>query len=475
MNVEIRLKNKKKIVTATLIAIILVFITFRVIYANVICYIHFQAEEKMTKISEILVEQIDGDDHERFIKDSNTKSTAGEEISGLLLGIKEKFPEIIDIYIMAQTGEPNVWEIALTTNTNIRKNSHFMGGRQNLTIPRMCLGTIEDEVLVHREKNNFVSIYKPIHNSKGEQAAILGIDVGESEAIEQAEKLLNKAWGFLAVVMLALGFICLVSIDEILKSVKLLVKQSKEIRQGKKLYFEEGINRELGPLIRELNKTLQRNQHREERLRRFIKKIIEEKENIFGIYKDVIGAVTQNKILLLSRKEFIKRMSDDFPIYSTKLTRVQDITKCRKEIDDVLIEKNLPWWSGKNRTSILLCLSEAITNAVKHAGSGEVLLSIKNGKLTIYVLDCGKGIDLKKLPYTIFIKGFSTEQTSLGAGFLLMEKYMDKIILSTSERGTFLALQKQMSEEGQVQQVRKGDIYIRGNGFNGEGGVYYKG
>ena len=152
MNVEIRLKNKKKIVTATLIAIILVFITFRVIYANVICYIHFQAEEKMTKISEILVEQIDGDDHERFIKDSNTKSTAGEEISGLLLGIKEKFPEIIDIYIMAQTGEPNVWEIALTTNTNIRKNSHFMGGRQNLTIPRMCLGTIEDEVLVHREK-----------------------------------------------------------------------------------------------------------------------------------------------------------------------------------------------------------------------------------------------------------------------------------------------------------------------------------
>ena len=43
----------------------------------------------------------------------------------------------------------------------------------------------------------------------------------------------------------------------------------------------------------------------------------------------------------------------------------------------------------------------------------------------------------KKLPYIIFVKGFSTKQTSLGTGFLLMEKYMDKIILSTSKEGTF--------------------------------------
>ncbi len=293
-------------------------------------------------------------------------------------------------------------------------------------------------------------------------------------AIEWAEKLINRVWLFLTVTILVSGFIGLISAGKILKPIKLLIEQSEEIRWGKRTYFEENIDGELGLLVREFNKILQKNRYRGARQRKSIGEVVEEKENIFGIYKEIIEVATQNKILLLSRRAFIKKISEDFLIYSTKLRETRDITRCRKEIDDVLIEKNLPWWSGKNRTSILLCLSEAITNAVKHAGSGEVLLSIKNGKLTIYVLDHGKGIDLKKLPDTIFTEGFSTEQTSLGAGFLLMEEYMDKIILSTSERGTFLALQKQMCEEGQVQQVRKGDIYIKGNGLNGKRGVYYK-
>ena len=474
VKIENRLGNKNKIVVINLIAITLMFIIFRVIHANVVCYVRSQTEEKMIKISEILVEQINGDNHERFIEDSNTKSIFYEEISGLLLGIKEKFPEVIDIYTMVQTRDPNVWEIVLTTNTNMQKNSHFMGRIQNLTVPKICLGTITDEVLVCKEKNKFISVYKPFYNSDKEQVAVLGIDAREGLAIEWAEKLINRVWLFLTVTILVSGFIGLISAGKILKPIKLLIEQSEEIRWGKRTYFEENIDGELGLLVREFNKILQKNRYRGARQRKSIGEVVEEKENIFGIYKEIIEVATQNKILLLSRRAFIKKISEDFLIYSTKLRETRDITRCRKEIDDVLIEKNLPWWSGKNRTSILLCLSEAITNAVKHAGSGEVLLSIKNGKLTIYVLDHGKGIDLKKLPDTIFTEGFSTEQTSLGAGFLLMEEYMDKIILSTSERGTFLALQKQMCEEGQVQQVRKGDIYIKGNGLNGKRGVYYK-
>ncbi len=128
VKIENRLGNKNKIVVINLIAITLMFIIFRVIHANVVCYVRSQTEEKMIKISEILVEQINGDNHERFIEDSNTKSIFYEEISGLLLGIKEKFPEVIDIYTMVQTRDPNVWEIVLTTNTNMQKNSHFMGG-----------------------------------------------------------------------------------------------------------------------------------------------------------------------------------------------------------------------------------------------------------------------------------------------------------------------------------------------------------
>ena len=98
----------------------------------------------------------------------------------------------------------------------------------------------------------------------------------------------------------------------------------------------------------------------------------------------------------------------------------------------------------QNSRDILLCLSEATTNAIKHAGSGEVILSVMDNKLIIYVLDNGEGIDLKKLPYSIFVNGFTTEESSLGAGFLLMEKNVDRILLSTTNNGTFLALEKEI-------------------------------
>ena len=447
MDVKKRLKDKSKIIMTTIISIILIFIIFKIIYINVTRYVHLQIEEKAIKFSEILVGQISGNKHEQFVKGNNIEDAFSEEINRLLLSVKEKFLEISNIYIIVQTGEPNVWKIALTTDTNIQNKTSFERN-QNLIVPGIYLGSFIDETLVYGEEDSFISVYKPIYNSHGEQIAILGMDVNENATVEWVKKLLNTVWFFLMAIILILCFVSLISIDKILKSIKSLIEQSKEIRQRKRLYFKEDMNYELGLLVKRFNKILQKNRYRTERRRRRIRKIIEEKENIFAIYKEVIGAATQNKILLLSRKAFIEKMSGDFPIYSTKLTKNQDITRCRGEIDNVLAAKDPPWWNGKNRISTLLCLSEATTNAVKHAGSGEVLLSIKDCKLTIYILDCEKGIDLERLPHTIFIKGFSTKQASLGAGFLLMGRYMDKIILSTSGRGTFLALQKQMCGEG---------------------------
>ena len=96
---------------------------------------------------------------------------------------------------------------------------------------------------------------------------------------------------------------------------------------------------ELGLLVKELNKILQKNRYEKEEQQN-VNKVTEEKGNIFEIYKDVIEAVTQNKILLLSREAFIEKLSNDFPLYSTKLTKIQDITRCRREIDDILTIKN---------------------------------------------------------------------------------------------------------------------------------------
>ncbi len=449
MSIKRGLKYKKGIVVATIISIALLIIGFKIIHTSVVQYIHLQAEEKMMKVSEILVNQINGDNHKQFVGDDNIEGVLDEETSRLLLKAKEEFSEITNVYIMIRTEEPDIWKVVLTTDIDIQ-NKMLQEENQDLVMSEMYLGSITDETFVYKEENNFVSIYRPIYNSNREQVAILGMDVKESMALKWAEKLLNKVWFFLVIIILILSFFCLRAVDKISKPIELLVEQSEEVKQRKKLYFLENIDGELGLLVKKFNKILQKNQYEKEEQQKLINKITEEKENIFEVYKDVIEAVTQSKILLLSRESFIEKLSNDFPLYSTKLTKIQDITRCRREIDDTLTIKKFPWWNGKNRRNILLCLSEAITNVIKHAGSGEVLLSAKNYKLTIYILDNGKGIDLKKLPYIIFVKGFSTKQTSLGTGFLLMGKYMDKIILSTSKEGTFLALQKQIYEEEQI-------------------------
>ncbi len=449
LDIKNSLKNKNKIITAIIIGIISILIIFKVIYINVIHCIYLQVEEKMVRVSEILVDQIDGDEHERFTKNNNVGNTFSRETNRLLSNIKEKFPEIVNICTMVQTGNSGVWKIVLTTDTDM-ENRMLLGENQNLVAPGIYLGSVVGETFIYREKDNFVSVYKPIYNSNKKQVAVLAMDMEEGITIEQTEKLLNRVWVFPLVIILAIGFVSLMSVDEVLKPVELFIKQSKEIRWGKRTYFEENIDGKLGLLIKEFNKILHKDRYRGAKQRKPIGEIVEEKENIFGIYKEIIEVATRSKILLLSRGAFIKKMSEDFPIYSTKLTEIWDITRCRKEIDNILAEKNPSWWNGKNRADVLLCLSEAITNAIKHAGTGEVLLSIKNRRLTVYILDNGKGINLKELPDTLLTEGFSTKQASLGIGFSLMGKYMDKIILSTSRKGTFLALQKQIWGEKRV-------------------------
>ena len=127
--------------------------------------------------------------------------------------------------------------------------------------------------------------------------------------------------------------------------------------------------------VNEFDKNLQKRQCDQERQQDYINKIIKEKDDIFEDYKNVIKTATQNKVLLLSRENFIEKMSYDSPIYSTKITEVQDITRCRQEIDNVLTMKKFTWWKGKGRVRILLCLSEAVTNVIKHAGSGNYTIN----------------------------------------------------------------------------------------------------
>lgn len=446
MKIKRGLKNKREIIIASVISIIVMILVLEFACQKVIQDINLQTEENMAGLGEILARQIDGDRHQKFVEAGSSGDTFAREVDKLLLDTRNSFPEIINIYTIVQVGDSNVWKIVLTTDANVkskisgRKKRDLVGSE----IYKLYLGSVTGKDFVYREGDGLFSIYRCIHNSNGDQVAILGIDIGENKTAGLIKKILSKVQLFTVLVLLVLYFIGSRTIANILGEGQELAGQCREIKKGERLYLSEKAGTKLGFLVGELNQVLGKYKNKIDRQRELINRVTREKENIFQVYKDVIEAVTQGKILLLSREEFFEKISGDFCLYSTKLTGVEDITRCRQELDSILTTKKFAWWDGKNRRNILLCLSEAATNAIKHAGSGELLLSVKEQRLTLYILDNGRGIDLKKLPYSIFIKGFSTKQMSLGIGFLLMEKHMDKIILSTSKGGTFLALEKSM-------------------------------
>ena len=84
---------------------------------------------------------------------------------------------------------------------------------------------------------------------------------------------------------------------------------------------------------------------------------------------------------------------------------------------------------------MMVCMSEATTNAIKHAGSGMVSFFRLSNRVQVHVEDHGKGIDFSELPKSTLLRGYSSK-VSLGMGYTIMLELMDKVYLLTSSQGT---------------------------------------
>lgn len=163
----------------------------------------------------------------------------------------------------------------------------------------------------------------------------------------------------------------------------------------------------------------------------------EQTEKLFKVYKDVIYAVTQGKINLLNYRDSISVASEGILCMSFLLEKPENVTFARQKIIDMLTKKKCIL---HRLDQIELCISEAATNALKHAIHGEIQVRALENMIRITVLDQGPGMDFDKLPYMLFSKGYSTTN-SMGLGFSVIHKFADRIQLSTSKFGTFLFLE----------------------------------
>ncbi|WP_425805198.1 ATP-binding protein [Desulfitobacterium sp. Sab5] len=163
----------------------------------------------------------------------------------------------------------------------------------------------------------------------------------------------------------------------------------------------------------------------------------QQKEQIFKVYSDVLYSASQGKINLWETDQIAPLNQEGELIGHIMLKRSEDVNNARELTTKILKKHHV---EQKRSNHIILCVSEATTNVIKHAFYGHLeIRKLDNSYLRIFISDSGPGMDLQKLPNFLLLQGFSTKD-SMGVGFTLMFKYAEKVYLAPWSHGTILAL-----------------------------------
>lgn len=160
-------------------------------------------------------------------------------------------------------------------------------------------------------------------------------------------------------------------------------------------------------------------------------------ETVLHTYHDVLYAATEGRLLVIHPGEIAEYMHLPEWEEGTLIESPRDIAACRHLATAALRNAGVP---SQRVIEFSLSVSEAVTNVVKHAGTGKFRLIRTGDDWTASVSDSGPGIDLALLPHSTLLRGYSTKP-SLGLGFTAMLRCLDRLVLATSPAGTTLLLQ----------------------------------
>lgn len=436
-------KLKNKILK---ISIILVTVTLLIFFITFLLYSHHQLKEqsqdKLISLASTAAQLIDSKEHNTLRTREDEGSQAYQEIKAVLGEFKEANPDIIYIYTMRKTAEDNLWEFVVDAEEE--QPSHIgdlYDVSQQEEMKKAFRGPIADEDFAQDQWGTFLSGYAPIQDENGNAVAIVGLDM--KAEVFHAKKV-NIALEALALYFLALGLVLLITqkvSNHLLDPLNDIVQGIREIQRGNLNYkikietkdeFED-----LGELLNltsnvmaEYKKTIVRNLEKEKK----------QKFRLLKVYSDVIASVTQGKFNLITPHRAKIFSSKGELLGKISLQNPHDVNRTRELVSQVLEDQH---YRVNNVMHLQLCVSEAATNVLKHAGSGGLEIRKMDDFLRIVVWDKGRGMDYDKLPHMIFLQGFSTK-ISMGVGISLIYKFAHKIYLTTSENGTSLLMDFQL-------------------------------
>lgn len=171
---------------------------------------------------------------------------------------------------------------------------------------------------------------------------------------------------------------------------------------------------------------------------------VREKENAAhrrDFYRRTILAATEGKLIITDREDIEELCRNVFGSWS--VVDEKSYSRMRDEISELATEEGMP---EDRLYDFLSCVAECVTNAIKHAGGGEVRLCTAEDAVILVASDNGPGIDALELPDVALTRGYSTAGT-MGMGYKIMIGLADKVYLATGPGGTTVGLEMKLRSD----------------------------
>ncbi|MCL5105077.1 MAG: MEDS domain-containing protein [Armatimonadetes bacterium] len=161
-------------------------------------------------------------------------------------------------------------------------------------------------------------------------------------------------------------------------------------------------------------------------------------EHKHDFYRRTILAATEGKLLMCEPEEIWEIAGP--PIASREVSHPRDVSVIRRMVTEVAESAGI---DESRAHGLALCVGEATTNAIKHAGGGMASIHKLADSLLFVVSDKGHGIAAINLPEVALKKGYTTA-LSLGLGYKAMISIADQVYLATGPEGTTVGIEMKL-------------------------------
>jgi PAS domain S-box-containing protein len=158
--------------------------------------------------------------------------------------------------------------------------------------------------------------------------------------------------------------------------------------------------------------------------------------------REVMASVTEGRLILCDTKADLPA---PLPPAGEPMTLTHDnLGQLRRRVRALAEERALP---AERWQDLVTAVGEAAMNAVVHAGGGSAQVGVGDDgdTLQVWIRDRGKGISVDHLHLATLQRGYTTAGT-MGHGFWIILKTVDRVWLLTGPTGTTVVLQQSREE-----------------------------